>query len=92
MNWDLMIEVVMSMVFFAPLLIALGVFLFMGVLVLFEGAVALGGKYQRQGATRAPAAAAGPMALGLEEAIDEEVKAAKEPAEKGAEKNARARR
>ncbi|MBS1148860.1 MAG: hypothetical protein H6Q89_558 [Myxococcaceae bacterium] len=82
MNWDLMMNVVMSMMFFAPLLIALGLFLFMGVLVAFEGAVALGGKLgaNERAARHAQPEPMGPIAEGLEEAVKDEVAQANAPA------------
>lgn len=74
MNWDTMLKVVMSMIFFAPLLIALVAFLVVGVLVAFEGIAALATK---NAGVASPAKAAsetapGPIVAGLDEAISQE--------------------
>ncbi len=44
MNWDVMLKLVGSILFFAPFLIALGFFLVIGAMVLFEAIVSLGAK------------------------------------------------
>ncbi|MBS1153997.1 MAG: hypothetical protein H6Q89_5695 [Myxococcaceae bacterium] len=81
MNWDLMMNVVMSMMFFAPLLLALGFFVFMGVLVAFEGAVAFASKLgASEQLAYAPAAPMGPIAAGLQEAVRDEVAEQNAPA------------
>ena len=85
MDWNTMTSVLMSAIFFAPLLLALGFFLFVGALVLFEGAVAFAGRYATE--TKIPEAEVdisevGPIAAGLEESVREEVEAGEEKAKK----------
>lgn len=80
MDWSYMLKVLMSMIFFAPLLIALVGFAFVGVLVLFEGLVAFATKRaQVAGAVAAPVSQnqPGPIVAGLKEAIAEEATAEK---------------
>lgn len=75
MDTKVMMSVLMSMIFFAPLLIALTFFLFVGVLVVFEGAVAFVGRHEQTSKTASEAPAStevGPIVAGLEAAIQEE--------------------
>ena len=41
MDWEIMFEVLMSVLFFFPLVIVLGAFIVVGILVCFEGLVSL---------------------------------------------------
>lgn len=75
MNWDTMLGVVMSGIFFAPLLLALGFFLLVGVMTAFEATIAFAGKMAAE--DQLPAAAeAGPIAARLNEAVEAEANAA----------------
>lgn len=84
MNWDTMLKVVMSMIFFAPLLMALAFFLLLGVLMLFEGLTAFARRDLTEINAIAKTTAAprtGPIVAALEEAIGDEAerKAGKAP-------------
>ncbi len=69
MNWNVMLNVVMSALFFAPLLIALAAFLFIGGLMAIEGLATLVGRRAAElDATVAPPVA-GPVVEGLKNAI-----------------------
>lgn len=84
MNWNVMLEVVMSLVFFAPLVILLGAFLFVGVLTAFEGVVALA-RGEAATVPAAPVAAnpeVGPIVAAFKGAIAEEARHANENVEK----------
>ncbi len=82
MDGKTMLSVLMSMIFFAPLLVATAFFLFVGLLVAFEGAVSFAGKHALEvaGETASPAPAPGPIVAGLDDAIrDEAARAKAEP-------------
>lgn len=84
MNADTMLSVLLSSLFFAPLLIGLVFFLFIGVLVAFEGVLSLAGAYAAQSARPTPQAAAertGPIGAELQDAVREEVVSAQEAGE-----------
>lgn len=76
MNWDTMLGVVMSGIFFAPLLLALGFFLLVGVMTAFEATVAFAGKMAAEDKLPAAAPEAGPIAARLNEAVEAEANAA----------------
>ena len=73
MNTKMMLDVGMSALFFAPLLVALSFFLIVGVLVLFEGAVAFAAKTAKETeAVATPATGTGPIVAGLMDAVSAE--------------------
>lgn len=82
MNWNVMLEVVMSLVFFAPLVILLGAFLFVGVLTAFEGVAALV-RGEQAPVPAAPVAnpEVGPIVAAFKGSIQEEARHANEKVE-----------
>lgn len=79
MNTDTMLNVAMSALFFAPLLIGLVFFLFVGALVAFEGLVSFAGKFANEGkvpAAQAAGAQMGQIASELQDSIKVEVEEA----------------
>jgi hypothetical protein len=83
MNWNVMLEVVMSAIFFAPLLIIFGAMLFVGALAAFEGVVALARNVALPAGAASPVIEneAGPVVAGFKAAIEEEAEAARENGE-----------
>ena len=72
MDWKIMVEVCMSILFFAPLLIAFTAFLFIGAAILFEwvAQIARGAESltEKVAGTSTPA---GPIVSGLKASIEE---------------------